>query len=288
MATCLICSCLFQVADEKAALAKRLAMMKELLAGAGGRPPLLVSEFPCKFNCGKTCATFLELVQHHENCGKSAGLPAAAPAGDAASAEMDDDNMSSDGEDILNHSNASVGSSLNGGGLLLEHHSDSRNSKQTRVRTLISEEQLGVLKTFYMLNPRPKREELEAIASKIGHPFKVVKVWFQNSRARDRREGKPTTTTTPNNQGPHQGGGFNPLGLQLLNNNITGSSSSLQDSLGQLQGLFPRIPQLGGPGLPHQGAGSSGGAGSNSSEDPKSPCSSTASMTEVEDEKADP
>ena len=55
------------------------------------------------------------------------------------------------------------------------------------MRTLISEEQLGVLKTFYIVNPRPKREELENIAAKIGHPFKVVKVWFQNARARDRR-----------------------------------------------------------------------------------------------------
>jgi len=65
-----------------------------------------------------------------------------------------------------------------------------QDDRKVRVRTLISEEQLIVLKTHYQLNPRPKREELEAIASKIGHPFKVVKVWFQNSRARDRREGK--------------------------------------------------------------------------------------------------
>ena len=28
------------------------------------------------------------------------------------------------------------------------------------------------------------------IAEAIGHPYKVVKVWFQNSRAKDRREGK--------------------------------------------------------------------------------------------------
>ena len=96
------------------------------------------------------------------------------------------------------------------------------DERKTRVRTLISEEQLGVLKTFYIVNPRPKREELENIAAKIGHPFKVVKVWFQNSRARDRREGKP------HHHSPQQGpGGFPPLGgLQsLLNNN---SASALQ------------------------------------------------------------
>ena len=90
---------------------------------------------------------------------------------------------------------------LMGGGEEVEQYEDSvtsdgdaatngQDDRKVRVRTLISEEQLVVLKTHYGLNPRPKREELESIAAKIGHPFKVVKVWFQNSRARDRREGK--------------------------------------------------------------------------------------------------
>ena len=65
-----------------------------------------------------------------------------------------------------------------------------QDDRKVRVRILISEEQSMVLKTHYQINPRPKREELDAIARKIGHPFKVVKVWFQNARARDRREGK--------------------------------------------------------------------------------------------------
>ena len=65
-----------------------------------------------------------------------------------------------------------------------------QDDRKVRVRTLISEEQSLILKTHYQCNPRPKREELDAIARKIGHPFKVVKVWFQNARARDRREGK--------------------------------------------------------------------------------------------------
>ena len=90
---------------------------------------------------------------------------------------------------------------MTGGGEEVEQYEDSvtsdgdatnagQDDRKVRVRTLISEEQLVVLKTHYGLNPRPKREELESIAAKIGHPFKVVKVWFQNSRARDRREGK--------------------------------------------------------------------------------------------------
>ena len=62
--------------------------------------------------------------------------------------------------------------------------------KKSRVRSLISDEQLSVLKSCYSVNQMPRREELMQIAEAIGHPYKVVKVWFQNSRAKDRREGK--------------------------------------------------------------------------------------------------
>jgi zinc finger homeobox protein 2 len=64
------------------------------------------------------------------------------------------------------------------------------SSSSCRVRSLISEEQLAVLRSCYRINPMPRKEELLQIAETIGHPYKVVKVWFQNSRARDRREGK--------------------------------------------------------------------------------------------------
>ncbi|CAH1101279.1 unnamed protein product, partial [Psylliodes chrysocephalus] len=66
----------------------------------------------------------------------------------------------------------------------------SEDGRKVRVRSLISDEQLKVLKDNYKLNPRPKREDLEKIASAIGFPVRVVQVWFQNTRARDRREGK--------------------------------------------------------------------------------------------------
>ena len=42
-----------------------------------------------------------------------------------------------------------------------------------------------------------RREELLQIAEAISHPYKVVKVWFQNCRARDRREGKLPALTAP-------------------------------------------------------------------------------------------
>ncbi|CAH1186941.1 unnamed protein product [Phyllotreta striolata] len=66
----------------------------------------------------------------------------------------------------------------------------SEDGRKVRVRSLISDEQLKILKDNYKLNPRPKREDLEKIASNVGFPVRVVQVWFQNTRARDRREGK--------------------------------------------------------------------------------------------------
>ena len=41
---------------------------------------------------------------------------------------------------------------------------------------MISDGQLAILKTRYLANPKPRREELLKIAEDIGHPFKVVKV----------------------------------------------------------------------------------------------------------------
>ncbi|CAG9765006.1 unnamed protein product [Ceutorhynchus assimilis] len=64
------------------------------------------------------------------------------------------------------------------------------DGRKVRVRSLISEDQLRLLKNKYKENPRPKREDLEKIAASIGFPVRVVQVWFQNTRARDRREGR--------------------------------------------------------------------------------------------------
>lgn len=64
------------------------------------------------------------------------------------------------------------------------------DSKKFRMRSLISDEQLHVLKSYYSVNPRPRKYELIRIGNEIGFPKRVVQVWFQNMRARDRRRGK--------------------------------------------------------------------------------------------------
>lgn len=66
----------------------------------------------------------------------------------------------------------------------------SAENKKLRERSLISDEQLQVLKTYYQVNPRPRKFELIRIGNEIGFPKRVVQVWFQNMRARDRKKGK--------------------------------------------------------------------------------------------------
>ena len=52
------------------------------------------------------------------------------------------------------------------------------------------DERIGLSQYLYFqLNPWPDREETFAISQKIGHPVKVVKVWFQNARTKSRKEG---------------------------------------------------------------------------------------------------
>ncbi|KAL5010066.1 hypothetical protein ScPMuIL_012371 [Solemya velum] len=66
----------------------------------------------------------------------------------------------------------------------------SADNKKLRERSLISDEQLQILKTYYQVNPRPRKFELIRIGNEIGFPKRVVQVWFQNMRARDRKKGK--------------------------------------------------------------------------------------------------
>ena len=56
-----------------------------------------------------------------------------------------------------------------------------------RMRTTISPDQLEILYTKYGENSNPSRTEMETIASSVGLSRRVVQVWYQNTRARQRR-----------------------------------------------------------------------------------------------------
>ena len=62
-----------------------------------------------------------------------------------------------------------------------DHHRDKR------LRTTILPEQLDYLYRQYQIDCNPSRKQLESIATEVGLKKRVVQVWFQNTRARERK-----------------------------------------------------------------------------------------------------
>ncbi|KAI4902610.1 hypothetical protein NFI96_032931, partial [Prochilodus magdalenae] len=62
---------------------------------------------------------------------------------------------------------------------------DSQRDK--RMRTTITPEQLEVLYQKYLLDSNPTRQMLDRISQEVGLKKRVVQVWFQNTRARERK-----------------------------------------------------------------------------------------------------
>lgn len=69
----------------------------------------------------------------------------------------------------------------------LPSQSGSEDERKVRVRTAISEEQQSILKEYYAKNPKPGREEFRTIAQILSLDSRVVQVWFQNNRSRERK-----------------------------------------------------------------------------------------------------
>jgi len=63
-----------------------------------------------------------------------------------------------------------------------------QTSRNKRVRTSFSEEQVQVLQANFEIDANPDSAELERIASDVSLPKRVTQVWFQNSRARQKKQ----------------------------------------------------------------------------------------------------
>ena len=222
----------------------RVAMMKKLLelkGGSGAEDDKQATESVMEFLRQHQMKQQQQMQDVSSTPSSIDGAAAVGSGGGGGGCNLQyEDSLNSDGNDDSQDEISTT--TLASAAPLMNVSASSAEDRKVRVRTLISEEQLTVLKTYYGLNPRPKREELERIAAKIGHPFKVVKVWFQNSRARDRREGKHVS--------PLQHGGGGGAGLTLPNfvNGESPSQPFLNNNFPQLlnaSGLFPRLDQPG-------------------------------------------
>lgn len=70
-----------------------------------------------------------------------------------------------------------------------DEHSDEQDEqpRDKRLRTTILPEQLDYLYQKYQVDCNPSRKQLESISSDVGLKKRVVQVWFQNTRARERK-----------------------------------------------------------------------------------------------------
>ncbi|XP_065668386.1 LIM/homeobox protein Awh [Hydra vulgaris] len=61
-------------------------------------------------------------------------------------------------------------------------------NKNKRVRTSFTDEQVLILQANFDLDANPDSNELERIAADVSLPKRVTQVWFQNSRARQKKQ----------------------------------------------------------------------------------------------------
>lgn len=61
------------------------------------------------------------------------------------------------------------------------------NCKKRGPRTTIKSEQLEMLKNAFALTPKPTRLIRERLAQQTGLTMRVIQVWFQNRRSKERR-----------------------------------------------------------------------------------------------------
>lgn len=130
------------------------------------------NELACS-RCHKTFNHRTELAQHETIlCGMIRSEEEAYAAAQAAQAAVESIGLLT-----------SYGATANS----LPSHSGSEDERKVRVRTAISEEQQNILKEYYAKNPKPGRDEFRTIAQILRLDSRVVQVWFQNNRSRERK-----------------------------------------------------------------------------------------------------
>lgn len=69
-----------------------------------------------------------------------------------------------------------------------EKSSHTINGKPARVRTVLNEKQLSMLRATYQMNQRPDALVKEQLVEMTGLSPRVVRVWFQNKRCKDKKK----------------------------------------------------------------------------------------------------
>ena len=64
---------------------------------------------------------------------------------------------------------------------------DGKDGKRRGPRTTIKAKQLEMLRNIFNANPKPTRAMREQLAKDTGLPMRVIQVWFQNKRSKEKR-----------------------------------------------------------------------------------------------------
>ena len=82
-----------------------------------------------------------------------------------------------------------------------------KSEKTTRVRTVLNEKQLHTLRTCYNANPRPDAMMKEQLVEMTGLSPRVIRVWFQNKRCKDKKKSMLIGKHDPASRQSSQSGG---------------------------------------------------------------------------------
>ena len=147
--------------------------------------------------CDNCLATFASLADwsdhqatHHDHAAISdhvtPSAPAASGVGDVAVAKSETQCDDAAGRLWLSD-DGGIDEPRGGSGGDSRLESGNGSGSDKRMRTTILPEQLDYLYHKYQTDCNPSRKQLDAIAAHVGLKKRVVQVWFQNTRARERK-----------------------------------------------------------------------------------------------------
>lgn len=110
-------------------------------------------------------------------------------------------------------SDSSSPGGMPGSGQMPNGHHGPNGQRTKRMRTSFKHHQLRTMKSYFSINQNPDAKDLKQLAQKTGLSKRVLQVWFQNARAKWRRnnlksgDGSQQGSQTGSIPGGHQSSG---------------------------------------------------------------------------------
>lgn len=96
--------------------------------------------------------------------------------------------------EINNSKRSNIKSNSSGNVIVSSTHNNNSHGKKKRIRTSFKHQQLRIMKAHFQINQNPDSKDLKELSERTGLQKRVLQVWFQNSRAKQR---KSCSSSTP-------------------------------------------------------------------------------------------